>query len=166
VESFPSSPGAVLWTWLPNSGPKVMAFFAFGLGFWLVVEWWQSFGKNVRWFLWTAAFTIGISNLIGLPVSLSDHVLLIVPLVLVVSTWVQRWKVNGERLAAVVMALILSVGWGLAWSVQEGSLTSVPAPVMFFFTPVVALILLYWARYWALNSIQLKSKHIEALRRL
>jgi len=166
VESFPSSPGAVLWTWLPNSGPKVMAFFAAGLGLWLVVEWWQSFGKNARWFLWTAAFTIVISNLIGLPVSLSDHVLLIVPFVLVVSTWVQRWKVNGERLAAVVMALILSVGWGLAWSVQEGSLTSAPTPVMLFFTPVVALILLYWARYWALNSIQLKSSHIEALRRL
>jgi uncharacterized membrane protein len=166
VESFPSSPGAVLWTWLPNSDSNVMAIFAIGLSLWLLVEWWQSFGKNVRWFLWTAAFTIVISSLIGLPVSLSDHILLIIPFVLVFSTWVQRWKVNGERLAAVVMVLIFAAGWGLAWSVQDGSLTSVPAPGMFFFTPVVALILLYWVRYWALNAVKLKVSHIEALRRL
>jgi hypothetical protein len=62
--------------------------------------------------------------------------------------------------------LIFAAGWGLAWSVQDGSLTSVPAPGMFFFTPVVALILLYWVRYWALNAVKLKVSHIEALRRL
>lgn len=166
LESFPSSAAGVIWTWLPNSGPKVMAFIAIGLGLWLLLEWWQAFGKDVRWFLWTSALTIVMSNLIGVPTSLSDHILLILPFVLVLSTWVQRWKVNGERLAAVVMALILLLEWGLAWLSMEASLTSTAAPVMYFFSPLLALILLYWVRYWALNSMRMRVRHIEALRKL
>ncbi len=165
-ESFPSSPSAVVWTWLPRSGPNVMMFFAIGLGIWLLVEWWKSFGKDVRWFLWTSALTLVMTNLIGVPTSLSNHIVLIVPFVLVFSIWVQRWKENGGRLAAVVMVLILLLEWGLAYLTMGGRLDASPAPLMFFYYPVVALLLLYWARYWALNSVRMKVSHLEALRRL
>lgn len=166
VEGFPSSLGAVIWTWLPDSGPRLMAFFAIGLVVWLLVEWWQAFGKDVRWFLWTSGLTIVISSMIGLPASLSDQVLLVVPLVLVLSTWVQRWPGSGEQLAAVVMGLILFLEWGLVWLTMGGSLTSAPAPLMIFFLPLLVLILLYWARYWAISSVRMKVSHIEALRKL
>jgi hypothetical protein len=76
VERFPSSPNGVLWTWLPGSSPGVMAFVAIGLGIWLLVEWWQAFGKDVRWFLWAGALTIVMTNLIGVPTSISNHVCL------------------------------------------------------------------------------------------
>ena len=165
-ESFPSSPSAILWTWLPDSGPIVMAIVALALGIWLILEWWQAFGKDVRWFLWTSSFTIVITNLIGVPTSLSNHVLLIVPFVLVFSTWVQRWKVNGDRLSAVIMVLVLGLEWGLAWQTTRLSLTAQPPQVFYFYSPLIALVLLYWARYWALNSIRLKVSHLEALRRL
>jgi len=166
MESFPSSPSAVLWTWLPRSGPGIMGVAAIGLGIWLLVEWWKAFGKDVRWFLWTSALTLVMTNLIGVPTSLSNHVVLIVPFVLVYSIWVQRWKENGGRLAAVVMVLVLILEWGLAYLTMGARLTAEPAPVMFFFYPILALLLLYWARYWALNSVRMKVSHLEALRKL
>ena len=165
-ESFPSSPSAVLWTWLPRSGPSLMTIVAIGLGIWLLVEWWKALGKDVRWFLWTSALTLVMTNLIGVPTSLSNHVVLVVPFVLVFSIWVQRWKENGGRLAAAVMILIFLLEWGLAYLTMGGRLAALPAPVMFFFTPVVVLLLLYWARYWALNSVRMKVSHLEALRKL
>jgi len=166
LESFPSSPSAVVWTWFPRGGPNVMAILALGLGLWLLVEWWKAFGKDVRWFLWTSALTLVMTNLIGVPTSLSNHVVLIVPFVLVFSIWVQRWKENGGRLAAVVMVLVLGMEWLLAYLTMGGRLDARPVPVMYFYYPVVALILLYWARYWALNSVRMKVSHLEALRRL
>ena len=174
AESFPASPSAVLWTWMPDAGPRVMAFVAVGLGIWMLVEWWKSLGKDVRWFLWTSALTIVVTNLTErmealeekLTPSLSNHVLLVVPFVLVFSVWVQRWKQNGTRLSAVVMVLILAAEWGLAGRTMDAGLSAQAAPVMFFVVPVLALLLLYWSRYWALSSVRMKVSHLEALRRL
>ncbi len=165
-QSFPASANAAIWRWLPGYNPQVMLVIAVILGLWLVWEWWRAFGKDSRHFLWAAALTLVFTNLIGVPTSLSNFVLLIVPLTLVFSTWVQRWHGAGTQVTLVVMALILGLEWGLSWLTMRSDLAGQTSGSMLVLLPVTALLLLYWVRYWALNSIQLKTGHLEALRRL
>lgn len=165
-ERFPSSPAAVVWTWMPNLGPRVMLVVAVALMLVLLVSWWQALGKGPRWFLWTAALTITVTLLVGLPVSPSDHVVLLVPFTLAFSTWAQRWRGAGTQLAIVMMALTAGASWLVFWLTMDLDLTAPASDAILFVMPLTAAVLLYWARYWALHSIRLKTSHLDALRRL
>lgn len=165
-ESFPASPTAVIWRWLPGIGPGIIAILGIAMGVWLLVEWWQTFGKDSRWFLWAAGLTIVFTNLIGIPTSISNHALLLVPLALVFSTLVQRWKVAGVRLSVGIMVVLAGLEWLLAWQTMDADMTAVSSEAMLFFLPLATLALMYWVRYWALSSVRLKVDHLEALRRL
>jgi hypothetical protein len=165
-ERFPSSPAAVVWTWLPELGPWVMLGVAIALMLVLLISWWQALGKDSRWFLWTAALTITFTLLVGLPVSLSDHVILLVPFALVSSTWAQKWKGAGSKLAVGVMVLTVVVAWLTFWLSMDLDLTAPASKSILLVEPLLAAALLYWVRYWALYSIRLKTSHLEALRRL
>ena len=112
---FPASPAAFLWAWLPGAGPWAMGVAAFILAGLLLILWWMALGKDERWFLWTAALTIVITNLVGLPTSISNHVLLIIPFALVFSVWTQRWPEKGQQLSLFMMGVILGTEWGLIW---------------------------------------------------
>lgn len=165
-DSFPSSPAAVVWTCFPAAGPRVMGVVAVLFLGVLLVSWWQAFGKDSRWFLWTAALTLTITHLIGIPVSLSGQTVLLIPFALVFSTLTQRWHQTGPRIAVVLMAGLLAGEWALFWLTMRGDLTGPPANALLIWLPVSALVLLYWVRHWALESLWLKASHLEALRRL
>lgn len=165
-QSFPASANAVVWRWLPGHNPRVMVVIAVVLGLWLMLEWWRAFGKDSRYFLWAAALTLVFTNLIGVPTTLSNFVPLIIPLTLAFSTWVQRWRTTGVQITLVVMALLLGLEWGLSWLTMRADLAGQPTGVLLLIYPVVILVLLYWVRYWSLNSIQMRTEHLEALRRL
>jgi hypothetical protein len=164
--SFPASPAAFVWTWLPGAGPWAMGVTAILLAGVMLISWWGALGKDERWFLWTSALTIVITNLIGLPTSISDHVLLIIPFTLAFSVWSQRWPGQGNHLSLLIMGIILGAEWSLVWFEMSGDLSGRPAGIFWFLMPLTALVLLYWVRYWALDSIQLRTRHLEALRKL
>ncbi|HKJ26767.1 MAG TPA: glycosyltransferase family 87 protein [Anaerolineales bacterium] len=165
-ETFPASFAAAVWAWLPDVGPLAMGLAALGLFIWLLVEWWRALGKDSRWFLWTASLTLTVSCLVGLPSSISNQVVLLVPLALVFSLWSQRFQGQGNTLSVVVMILLLGIDW-LAYGLTVGFDLSAPANLlMLILRPAAVLLLLYWVRYWALNSVRLKVSHLEAYRRL
>lgn len=165
-ESFPASANAVFWHWLPGNDPRVMTVFAIAFGLWMVVEWWRSLGKNSRWFLWTASLTLVFTFLIWVPVTLSSQIVLLIPLTLVFSVLVQQWQKTGERFSLVVMVVLLGLEWGLAWLTMRVDLTDKTSGSMLILLPLISVVLLYWVRHWALNSIKLRTEHLEALRRL
>ncbi|MBN2043597.1 MAG: DUF2029 domain-containing protein [Anaerolineales bacterium] len=164
--SFPSSPAAYVWSWIPGAGPWAMGVTAILLAGLMLISWWGALGKDERWFLWTAALTLTITNLLGVPVSVSDHVLLLIPFALAFSVWSQRWPGQGNQLSLFIMAVILGAEWALFWFEMGGDFWGRPADIFWFLSPLTALVLLYWVRYWALDSIQLRTRHLEALRKL
>jgi hypothetical protein len=165
-ETFPASFAAAVWVWLPTSGPWAMGMTAAALFLWLLVEWWRALSKDERWFLWTASLTLTISHLIGLPSSISNQVILIIPLALVFSLWSQRFQPAGNTLSVVVMITIAGGGWLAYWLTMGANFSNQASTLMLSLRPFVSLLLLYWMRYWALNSVRLKVSHLEALRRL
>lgn len=161
-ESFPASIPMALWYWMPQNGLNLMAGIAILFAIWLLVEWWRTLGKGDSWFLWTAAFSLTVTQVIGIPTSTSNMVVLFIPLILAFSVWTQRWRVGGGRISLAVMAL-LALGM---WALSRTGGGQVQPVSMFFPMPLVTLLALYWVRYWALDSIRLRVDHIEALRRL
>lgn len=165
-ETFPASLAAGVWSWLPGGGPRVMGTATLILFGWLLVEWWRALGKDERWFLWTSSLTLAVTCLVGLPSSISNQVVLVIPFALVFSLWSQRFQNGGNTLSVVMMILVGGGGW-LAYVMTMGADFGAPADLlMLTMRPVIALLLLYWVRYWALNSVRLKVRHIEALRKL
>jgi hypothetical protein len=62
--------------------------------------------------------------------------------------------------------LLLASGWA-GWRLTMGIDLAAPvSDLMLFLLPVAAVLSLLWVRYWALYSIQTKTSHLEALRRL
>ncbi len=163
-ETFPASASAILWSIWPSTGWQVMAAVAGVLAIWLLVEWWRALGKDARWFLWTAALTLSVTNLIGFYNSVSDMVILVIPFALVFSVWTQRWRRAGSTLSVVVMLLVFGLLWGVFFA--SGMSWARPSVLFHFLMPLIAILLLYWVRYWALDSVRLRVQHLEALRKL
>ena len=166
-ETFPASFAAAVWAWLPERGPWMMGIVGAVLFVWLLLEWWRALGKDTRWFLWTASLTLSITSLFVLPYSISNQVVLVVPFTLVFSLWSQRFKQTGNILSVVVIILFTWGEW-MAFVLTMNTISAGPANIlMLTLRPVVAILLLYWVRYWALNSVMLKGMgRLEALRRL
>ena len=143
-----------------------MIIFASAFGLWLLIEWWRSLGKGTRWFLWTAALTLVFTEFIGIPTSTANYAILIIPLALSFSVLERRWKSGGAQVVLVVMIIITAFTWG-SYSLIAGADPSQPEPLLLLFPlPILALLLLYWVRYWALSSVKLQVEHLEALRKL
>lgn len=165
-ETFPASFAAAVWAWLPARGPWMMGVAGLVLFGWLLVEWWRALGKDTRQFLWTASLTLSLTCLFVLPSSISNQVVLLIPFTLVFSLWAQRFQQRGNLLSVVVM-ILLTFGEWMAYILTMNTISSGPANVlMLTLRPVSAVLLLYWVRYWALNSVMLKGARLEALRRL
>jgi hypothetical protein len=163
-ETYPASISAVLSSWFPGSRTMLVLAGIFGL--WAIVEWWRSFGKDTRWFLWTAAFTLVLTMLIGIPVNSSDYVVLLLPLTLIFTTIDRRWQDGGSILVLLIMIALQGAQW-LPSYLLTGFDPGLGEPrFMLFPLPLITLGLLYWVRYWALSSVKLHVERIEALRNL
>jgi hypothetical protein len=141
--------------WLPGIGTQLAWLLTIISGVILLWEWRQAFGMNFRWFLWTAYLSLAISNLIGIPTSVENQVVLIPALILILAVWDERWGTLGRWLIATSLAL-LSIG--LWWAGLLAARQETPAdlaPLVFFAAPITILIGLYWVRWWAIRSSRL-----------
>jgi hypothetical protein len=163
-ESYPSSISAVISSLFGEN--IIMTALAGVFGLWLVIEWWRSLGKDVRWFLWTAALTLVLTEFIGIPTNTSNYVILLIPLTLTFSTIEQRWKTAGPGLVVALMVIILLASWLPFYLIAGSDLAQSEPLLMFFPLPLLSLGMLYWVRYWALSSIKLRVERLEALRKL
>ena len=131
-----------------------------------MVEWWKALGKDERWFLWTAGLTLTITNLIGLPTSTSNYVVLIPVLTLVFSVWEQRRGIYGRNLVLICMLGLLGGLWWLYLQTAGVGPGFDQSPVMFLPLPLFLLFMLYWIRHWAFGSFRLQVEELESLKKL
>ncbi|MEN8242242.1 MAG: glycosyltransferase family 87 protein [Chloroflexota bacterium] len=153
-DSFPSSISAVLSSWLP--GNQLMVVIAALVGLWTVMAWWQSLGKDTRWFLWTASLTLVLTELIGIPTTTANYVSFLIPLILSFSILEQRWEIGGGILVMLLIIFMLFATWA-PFLLITGADPALPEPrIMLFLLPMIVIGLLYWVRYWALTSIRMQ----------
>ncbi len=141
---------------LADAFPSMSGVIALVLGgallLYLFWEWAKAAGKPDRWFQWTAALTIVITNLVAFRTATTNYVVLLPALCLVFAVLADRWGTKGDVVILLLMAFILVGMWALFLATIEGN---VEHPVMYLPLPILTLLGLWWARWWAIRAVRL-----------
>jgi hypothetical protein len=92
--------------------------------------------------VWTAALTLAITPLLGLPTYPQNYAVLILPLIIALSVMANRWRSSGT---IIIDSLLMFLFVGL-WAIVIFA-TDVKT-ALFFPLPVIVIFLLYWMRWW------------------
>lgn len=147
--TFPGTPGGIFAEWLPGVGKQsgwLLTGIMVGV---LVIEWRAAWGKEFKWFFWTAYLTLTVTNLIGIRTATANYVALIPGLILVFAAWDERWPRMGRWLSMFTMSVLFIGLWAIFLRTLQFSDQPVQSLIMFFPFPVLLFILLYWVRWWA-----------------
>jgi hypothetical protein len=143
--------GYILSTWLPNLRFPIGPVVSVALSILLFIEWWNSVDAHFRRVVWTASLSLAATPLMGFPIFSSNHVVLILPFILIMTLVWERWpRYRGLRVVLLFLLLLL-VPFGLYYRV-----VSVYDPLVLdlisILPPIAAMIGLYWMRWWVLRS--------------
>jgi hypothetical protein len=143
--------GHVLSTWFPNSTFSLGGIVSIVLGIVLFVEWVGSVEAHFRRVVWTASLSLAATPLIGFAIFPSNHVVLILPFVLIFALAWERWQRLRVIRAVLLLFLLFFVPLGLylrAVYVYDPLITD----LMSVLPPIAAILGLYWMRWWVLRS--------------
>lgn len=115
------------------------AFFAL----FLLRAWFLAWGKDERWFLWTALMTLVITNIITFRNVTTHFVELLPVLLLLFQFWKEQWGRKGEIAAWATLGVLLFGLWALFLLTVQG--TSEQA-AMFPAFPLACFFALWWLR--------------------
>jgi hypothetical protein len=118
----------------------------------LLSEWVLAWGKDQRHFLWTAAMTMVVTNLIAYRTATTNYMMLLPVLFLIFRVWEYRWKGLGVGAVWFTMIVFLVGLWALFLTTVQGNQE---APIMFIPLPFFCLIGLWWVRWWAMRPDRL-----------
>jgi hypothetical protein len=140
------SPISVLASIVPPARSWIDRILTALLLLYLLWEWSQALGKGERPFLWAAQLTLVITNLVALRTATTNFVAMLPALCLIFAVWSERWG-RGSHLPVVLIIVALLAGlWALFLSTVEGNVESA---AMYLPLPVILLLGLWWARWWA-----------------
>ncbi len=131
--------------------PLSLVLYALAL-IYLIGEWILAWGHAERWFQWTAMLTLLISLMLPLRVDSTDTIVLLPAACLLFSSWQERWGVNGQRAAWILVGCCLVGFWALYVGTLQGTKES---PLMLVLPPLIYLATLWWVRWWAIHRQRL-----------
>ena len=154
-QNFPPGSPEVLFAHIMPGLGKQMGWLLSGVSAAiLLVEWWLALKRDFRWMLWTASLTIVISQWIGIPTIPANYAGLLLPLILISATFIERWPRGGQWVAVLMASLLFIWEWALFYvdltSTQPLMQINLIIPL-----PLILLIGLYWVRWWALKPRRL-----------
>ena len=145
------TPGQALRSWWPGFGAQMGWTLTVLLGLLLLNEWRLAFGKGERWMTWTAGLTLAAGGLLGLRTEPASLVVALLPLLLVVGWWDERWGGRYGWTSAVILLGLLGALWRLApRGVVELAYPGI-TPQLYFALPIFTILGLYWVRWLALK---------------
>jgi len=150
-----TTPAESFRAWWPGVGRQLGWLFSGFFALVLLGEWIQVRGKDFRWFLWTACLTLVIGQWLGIPTTIENFVILLLPLVLVLGTLDQRVERSGAWLAPVSLMLLLVGLWIMFFqTLSSGSVSDLKSSFLFPL-PFILLVGLYWVRWWCVRQPRL-----------
>ena len=141
----------ILFTWIPNVRFPLGFGVSVALGIVLLFEWWDSADAHFRRVAWTAALSLAATPLMGLAIFPANHVVLILPFLLILALVWERWQRYRGLRVGLLFFLVLLIPFGLYYRV-----VSVYDPLVLdlisVLPPIAAILGLYWMRWWVLRS--------------
>jgi hypothetical protein len=151
--------GHILSTWFPDSKVSIGRIVSIVLGVVLFIEWLGSVNANFRRVVWTASLSLAATPLIGLAVFPSNHVVLLLPFVLILALVWERWQRRRALITFLILFLALFIPFGLylrSVYIYEPLVNDLISTL----APIAALVGLYWMRWWILRSRRTWADHI------
>ena len=145
------TPVAVFSSELPGMGRQLGWVLSVLMTVILIFEWLAARTRDFSWFLWTASLTLVVSQWVGIPADLEDFVLLLLPVVLVLAVWDQRFERLGKWMAGLSLVVLLAGLWGIFASIFPNTGEIQQSRVFLFPLPFFLFIGLYWVRWWAIR---------------
>jgi hypothetical protein len=118
----------------------------------LIWEWVLALRKGDRWFQWTAAMTILITNLIVVRTATTNYLAMVPGLIIVFSVIVDRWQKRGAITVVLLLLSLLFGLWALFLATVDGNLEN---PAMYMPLPIFMLLSLWWIRWWFIRPTRL-----------
>lgn len=142
------SPLSMIADTFPGIGRQLSIFLHTIFIGYMLLEWVLAWGKDERWFRWTALITIVITNLVGYRTATTNFMMMLPALFLVFSLWESRWRIGG-KIAVWVVLIVMGLGfWFLHFATVQGNQEQA---IMYLPFPFLCLIGMWWVRWWAIN---------------
>jgi hypothetical protein len=141
----------MLATWFPNSRFSIGGIVAIVLAIILLIEWLGAIHAHFRRVLWTASLSLAMTPLIGFAIFPSNHVVLILPFILILTLVWERWQRRRVLFSVLILLLVLVIPFGLylrSVYIYDALINNLIA----ILPPIAATIGLYWMRWWMLRS--------------
>ena len=139
------SPAAILQQELPFIGEKLGWMISLLAAIILLVEWWLAKRKEFSRMVWTAALTLVITPLLGIPTYPENYVIQIISLFICLFFIADRWKsTQAYIITGVLVALFVSL-WVISVNASDVN------TALFFPLPISIIAMLYWIRWWVVS---------------
>jgi hypothetical protein len=141
----------ILSVWLPDYRFSIATIVSLILGGLVFLEWLGAVYSHFRRIVWTACLSLAATPLIGFAIFPSNHVVLILPLVLIFTLIWERWTRTRVLMTVLIFSLALLVPFGMyLQSVYEYS--PLYLDLLSVLPPISTVIGLYWMRWWVIHS--------------
>ena len=141
----------IVSVWLPDPRFSIATIVSLILGVLIFLEWLGSVHAHFRRIVWTAALSLAATPLIGFAIFPSNHVVLILPLVLILSLVWERWRRSRALMSLLILSLALLVPFGMY--IQSVYVYSpLYLDLLAVLPPIATILGLYWMRWWAIHS--------------
>jgi hypothetical protein len=143
--------GHILSVWFPDFRFSIGAIVSLILGVVVFLEWLGSVQAHFRRIVWTASLSLAATPLIGFAIFPSNHVVLILPLVLILSLVWERWTRSRVLMSVLILSLALLVPFGMY--IQSVYVYSpLYLDLLSVLPPITTVLGLYWMRWWVIHS--------------
>jgi len=142
---------SILSFWFPDSKFSLGAISAILLVLIVFIEWLGAVGSHFRRVVWAASLSLAATPLIGFAIFPPNHVVLVLPLILVIALIWERW----HRRRVLAGALALTVAFIVPFILYIFNATTnerVYSDLLTLLPPVAAIIALYWMRWQVVRS--------------
>jgi hypothetical protein len=117
----------------------------------LFIEWFEASNAHFRHVVWVAALSLAATPLMGFAIFPSNHVVLIMPFILVLALMWERWQRYRMVRIFLLLFFVFLIPFGLYWrvvSVYDPLVNDLIAVL----PPVAAILGLYWMRWLAVRT--------------
>lgn len=131
---------------------KQMNFFLHGVFYlYLISEWIRCRGKDIPTFVWTAFMTLVVTNLVAFRTATPHYVALLGPIFMIAKVLEERWSGVGIWINRVLFVGLFFGLWALFVATVQNTNE---AAVMYLPVPFLALVFLWWTRWWAIRPLK------------
>ena len=116
----------------------------------LVYEWTIARRSDARRFYWASCLSLAATPLLGFRTEMENLVVLALPLALVFATTYERWRRFGGFLMVLLLLGVLALPWAIYFFAIP-RFAQIAEQILFLSYPVIAVIGLYWIRWWAIR---------------